>query len=102
MIIYYSGLEDTAEALANEGFSVSTTICDVTNRESVYHEAERLLNAPSGRLDILVNNAAIVTCRPLLEIPDSAIERTYDVNILSNYWVKYILFMINKQYQRVH
>jgi all-trans-retinol dehydrogenase (NAD+) len=40
-----------------------------------------------GKVDILINNAGIVTCRPFLELPDKAIEATYGVNILSHYWV---------------
>lgn len=39
-------------------------------------------------MDILVNNAGIVYGQTLLELPDSAIENTYKVNILSHYWVR--------------
>lgn len=39
-----------------------------------------------GKVDILINNAGIVTCRTLLDLPDKAIENTYNVNILSHYW----------------
>jgi all-trans-retinol dehydrogenase (NAD+) len=38
-------------------------------------------------VDILVNNAGIVSGKPLLEIPDEAIERTFQVNTLALFWM---------------
>lgn len=40
-----------------------------------------------GVVDILINNAAVVTGRSLLECPDEMIERTLDVNLLGQFWV---------------
>lgn len=45
-----------------------------------------------GNVDILINNAGVVCCKTLLDLPDKVIENTYAVNILSHYWV--ILFTI--------
>lgn len=40
-----------------------------------------------GNVDILINNAGIVCCKTICNIPDKVIENTYAVNILSHYWV---------------
>lgn len=52
----------------------------------VYQIAKRV-KEEVGKVNILCNNAGIVTCRTFLDLPDKAIEQTYGVNILSHYWV---------------
>lgn len=58
---------------------------DISDREAVYKAAAQL-QEDVGPVDILINNAGIVCCKPLLELPDKMIEKTYAVNILSHYW----------------
>ncbi len=55
---------------------------DVTDRAAVRAAAEA-----TGPVDVVVNNAGIVTGKPLLEASDESIERTMAVNVLSLYWV---------------
>jgi all-trans-retinol dehydrogenase (NAD+) len=81
-----TALNGTVEALNNEGFRCSSYLVDVSDRENVYAVAQKVKD-DIGNVDILVNNAGIVNCRTFLDIPDKAIEKTYGVNILSNYWV---------------
>src|SRR5690606_34334377 len=59
--------------------------CDVGDREQVYARAEEV-RAAAGDVDVLVNNAGIVSGRPLLELPDENIERTFAVNTLALFW----------------
>jgi all-trans-retinol dehydrogenase (NAD+) len=40
----------------------------------------------AGDVDVLVNNAGVVTGRPLLELSDEHIERTFAVNTLALFW----------------
>ncbi|KAF0300583.1 Epidermal retinol dehydrogenase 2 [Amphibalanus amphitrite] len=42
--------------------------------------------ARSGQVTILVNNAGMVTGKPLLDIPDNLIEKTFEVNTLAHFW----------------
>lgn len=56
------------------------------------YEAAKKVQEEIGNVDILINNAGTVTCRPFLELSDKAIETTYNVNILSHYWVSKIAF----------
>lgn len=59
--------------------------CDVGDREQVYARAEEV-RAAAGDPDVLVNNAGIVNGRPLLELPDERIEKTFAVNTLALFW----------------
>ncbi|MDX1500504.1 MAG: SDR family NAD(P)-dependent oxidoreductase, partial [Woeseiaceae bacterium] len=43
--------------------------------------------ADVGRIDVLINNAGVVSGKPLLEITDDAIERTFAVNALAPIWM---------------
>jgi len=60
-------------------------LCDVSRRENVAAVAAAT-KAAAGMVDILINNAGVVSGRSLLEIPDEKIERTFAVNTLSLFW----------------
>ena len=61
-------------------------ICDVARRERVYAAAEETRGA-GGPVDIVINNAGVVSGLGLLDIPDEKIEATFAVNTLSLFWV---------------
>lgn len=73
--------EKVAEEIRAKGGTCDAYTVDVTNREDVALAAEKV-----GDLDVLVNNAGIVTGKPLLEASESEIDRTFDVNTKSLYW----------------
>jgi all-trans-retinol dehydrogenase (NAD+) len=60
--------------------------CDVSNREDVYRVAAET-TAAAGAVDILINNAGIVSGKSFLELPDEKIEATFAINTLSLFWV---------------
>jgi all-trans-retinol dehydrogenase (NAD+) len=60
-------------------------VCDVSRREDVYAVAERTA-AVAGPVDILINNAGIVSGKSLLETPDDKIEATFAINTLGLFW----------------
>jgi all-trans-retinol dehydrogenase (NAD+) len=60
--------------------------CDVSDRAQVYARAEEV-RAQAGPVDVLVNNAGVVSGRELLELDDERIERTFAVNALAPFWV---------------
>lgn len=70
------------DEIVAHGLSAQAHVVDVTDRAAV-REAARA----TGDVDVVVNNAGVVSGRPLLETPDEAIERTLAVNVLSLYWV---------------
>ena len=72
-------IQDLKEA---SGGRVSLTVCDMTKEESVKAWAGGVSDAlgESG-LDILINNAGILTPGPIEVLPLDAIRREFDVNV---------------------
>ncbi|XP_064803443.1 retinol dehydrogenase 10-A-like [Oncorhynchus masou masou] len=64
---------------------VYTYVCDVGKRESVYSTAEKV-RREVGNVDMLINNAGVVSGHHLLECPDELIERTMLVNCHAHFW----------------
>lgn len=58
-----------------------------SNHDDVYSTAQKVMREV-GEVHILVNNAGVVTGRKLLDCPDHEIEKTFDVNLLAQFWVK--------------
>lgn len=79
-------MEKVKENLEKEGHKIYCYTVDVTDRKNVYKNAD-LVKQEVGVVDILINNAGIVCGNTFLDIPDYMIEKTFQVNILSNYWV---------------
>jgi len=59
--------------------------CDVADRAVVYRVAEET-RAAGGAVEILINNAGIVSGRGILELADEKIEATFKINALSLFW----------------
>lgn len=80
-----AGLERAQAELQAAGHEVTTQVCDLSRREDIAAAAAQTLSA-TGPVDILVNNAGIVSGKNLLELSDTDIERTFQVNTLSLFW----------------
>lgn len=65
-------------------FRASSRGVDVTDSDGVHQAAQDTLEE-YGRVDILINNAGIVTGKPLLETTDRDVERSFAVNTMSHY-----------------
>lgn len=74
-----------AEAVAAEvratGREALSAVVDVTDSSAVTAAA-----AEAGPVDVLVNNAGVVTGKRLLETSEAEIRRTFEVNALALYW----------------
>lgn len=70
---------------AEKKVSIIGMALDITDRKRVYACAQEVLSRV-GPVDILVNNAGVVSGQTLLETPDEKIEKTIQVNFLSNCW----------------
>lgn len=57
-----------------------------SNHDDVYKTGQKVMDEV-GEVTILVNNAAVVIGRKLLDCPDQEIEKTFDVNLLAQFWV---------------
>lgn len=68
-------------------FALHSVSCDVTDRTAVFALIERARHEVGAPVSILVNNAGIMPCRPLLEQTESEIRRTFDVNVTAHLWL---------------
>lgn len=80
-----TAVQTTIDLLAKNGYHCKGYVVDISNRDMVYEKAKEV-KAEFGCVDILINNAGIVCCKPFWELPDRVIENTYSVNIISHYW----------------
>lgn len=71
-------LETEARALA---LPLSGSVCDVANPDQVYALAKAV-----GPIDLLINNAGVVSGKTLLETTDAKIRQTMEVNTLALFW----------------
>lgn len=78
-------LDAIVAELANAAEPARGFRCDVSRREEVYRVATETVGA-AGDVDILINNAGIVSGRSFLELPDEKIEATFAINTLSLFW----------------
>lgn len=83
---FLKGSSDSVQELPLFQLKVYTYVCDVGKRESVYSTAEKV-RKEVGNIDLLINNAGVVSGRHLLECPDELIERTMMVNCHAHFWV---------------
>jgi all-trans-retinol dehydrogenase (NAD+) len=70
------------DALSARGHSVDTQVVDLTSPEQIAAAAREALST-HGKVDILINNAGIVSGKPLLELSAADIERTFQVNAIA-------------------
>lgn len=74
--------EKVVSEIAKAGGSAESHQIDITDRDAVMELAVKV-----GVVDVLVNNAGVVSGDWFLDLDPVAIERTYRVNVLALYWV---------------
>ncbi len=75
-------LESVKNELAANNVSVSTYVCDLSDREKIYETTRQI-----DHVDILINNAGVVTGKYFLDSPDELIEKTFQVNSMAHFWL---------------
>jgi all-trans-retinol dehydrogenase (NAD+) len=75
-------LNTAVQSLKNEGHDVFSQVCDVTNKEQVYHNAE-VIKKEIGDIAILINNAGTVYTGYMLDRSDEELENMINVNFTS-------------------
>ena len=106
VVVNYLKNQDKAEKVVDaikglKGRAVAVK-CDV----SIRHEVERMFKSTVdefGRVDILVNNAAIMELPPLLETTDEVWDRSMNVNLKSVFLCTQIAarYMIARKYGKI-
>ena len=80
-----AALDRVTEEVRAHGHHVHGYQCDVGDREAVRATADKV-RAEVGDVDVLVNNAGVVSGRRLLDLTEEQIEHTFAVNTLAHYW----------------
>jgi len=76
-----------AQGIRDKGGDATAIPCNITHREQLEQLVAETRKA-YGQIDILVGNAAVNPhYGPSLQIPDSAFDKTMNVNIRSNHWL---------------
>jgi len=76
---------EAAAEISQGGGKVSIYHCDVSDRAMVYRIAARV-KKEIGNIDVLINNAGVVSGKPFLECSDEQLARTVEVNVLAHFW----------------
>jgi all-trans-retinol dehydrogenase (NAD+) len=89
-LVLWDLTEDRLDPVRNElakesGHEPACYGCDVADRHEVAETARRV-QSDVGDVDVLVNNAGVVSGRHLVDLPDDKIEQTFAVNVLALYW----------------
>lgn len=74
--------------MRDDQLDVSSVFCykiNLCERNSIYETAKRV-KEDIGSVDILINNAGVVSGKNFLDIPDEKIELTLKVNTLAHFW----------------
>lgn len=70
------------QEICSAGAQAESFTVDVSDRQAVLAAAEQ-----TGEVDVLINNAGVVSGKTLLDAENHEIERTFAVNVHSLYWV---------------
>ncbi|KAA6424243.1 MAG: dehydrogenase reductase SDR family member 4-like [Trebouxia sp. A1-2] len=76
-----NNVDDTLKALKEKGIECTGCVCHVGNRQHLQKFVQLAIDT-YGQIDVLVSNAAVNPASgPLLSIPESAIDKTLEINI---------------------
>ncbi|XP_045475892.1 estradiol 17-beta-dehydrogenase 11 [Harmonia axyridis] len=79
------GIQETLKQVKAQGGVIHGLKCDLSQSDDVYRVA-KLTREQFGDIDILINNAGVLSGKYLLDTPDRLIKLTFDVNIIAHFW----------------
>ncbi|ESO01126.1 hypothetical protein HELRODRAFT_175156 [Helobdella robusta] len=79
-------LEETASIIRNSKGKSYKYVCDLSIRQNI-HDTMAKIAKDIGDVDILINNAGIVTGKSILDASDEEIEKTLDINLMAHFWL---------------
>ncbi|CAH1115975.1 unnamed protein product [Phaedon cochleariae] len=83
--INIKGVEETVGLVKGLGGKAYGFECNLADKDDVYRVAKKT-QQEVGNVNILINNAGVVSGQLLLNTPDHLIKRTFDVNVISHFW----------------
>ena len=79
-------LTDTKNELNGFNAKVQSYLCDISNKEDIDQTAEKI-REDFKKIDILINNAAVITGKSIADCSYEELKRTMDVNLLGTIWI---------------
>lgn len=82
------GMDKTVQMMRDAQLNTNNVFCykiNLCDRNSIYETAKRV-QQDVGVVDILINNAGVVSGKSFLDIPDEKIQLTMDVNTMAHFW----------------
>ncbi|XP_034670921.1 17-beta-hydroxysteroid dehydrogenase 13 [Drosophila subobscura] len=76
----------TVKDIKQKGGKAFGYVCNVTKREELIELAQKV-RKEHGFIHVVVNNAGIMPCHPLLEHTENEIRLMYDINVISHFWM---------------
>ncbi|KAI6208572.1 Oxidoreductase, short chain dehydrogenase/reductase family protein [Aphelenchoides besseyi] len=97
-----TGNEETQALLQKNGVECYAYTVDLSQPEQIYETAEKV-KREVGNVDILFNNAGVVTGKKLFESPDRLIQLTMDVNLNALFYTTkaFLPHMIEKDWGHI-
>ncbi|KAJ4448795.1 hypothetical protein ANN_00186 [Periplaneta americana] len=77
--------EKTVQELRKMGAKAYGYKCDVSDREAVLELAKKV-KQEVGDVTVVVNNAGIMPCHPLLHHNHQEIRKIFDINVFAHFW----------------
>ncbi|XP_013177254.1 PREDICTED: estradiol 17-beta-dehydrogenase 11-like [Papilio xuthus] len=81
-----AGNKETVDIVKGQEGKAHAYQCDVTDRNAINELAEKI-RREIGDVTMLVNNAGIMPCKPLLQTSDTEIRTVFEVNVLAQLWL---------------
>ncbi|KAJ8736039.1 hypothetical protein PYW08_006695 [Mythimna loreyi] len=80
------GNQETVDLIKEQKGKAHRYECDVTDREAINALAEKI-RREVGEVTMLINNAGIMPCKPLLKTSEKEIRASFEINIIAHLWL---------------
>jgi len=77
---------ETVKQIKAEGGQAFAYKCNVMDREEINALAEKN-KKQHGFIGVIVNNAGIMPCHPLLQTTETEIRNMFEINVLAHFWI---------------
>lgn len=78
--------DKTVQEIKMKGCKAYGYKCDVSDRDAVLSQATKV-KEEVGDVSILINNAGIMNCHPLLRHTPREIRKTFEINVFAHFWM---------------
>ncbi|XP_037045881.1 17-beta-hydroxysteroid dehydrogenase 13-like isoform X2 [Bradysia coprophila] len=76
-------VSDLIKLTAVKAFSYQVDVSDRSNVQTAIEQARKEI----GDIQIVINNAGIMPCRPFLQQSPVELEKSFEINVLSHFWI---------------